>query len=337
MATLTAQAHLLTQWSGLEICSKDSHHSNNRSHRSHGRNINNSSRGSSRERKSRSKRLEATGTTPGKTTSELFSEPDSARALRWNERRRDISSHGQFMETADNDALHAYILVHTGGEPRSIVNWCCGTGLEAWHKFDEQYRSRDGVESSWRNAESLATNEQNRNQGFTSSAGKMGRRDQKHDEITGAAMLNEATKQVIVTEHLKLNADRYYTYAQMKWQMVSHVNLKLPSQPTHMWIDRVEQGDDDDQEHWNIDNLRRRRRGQGRIPRTNACGVKRLDTVQANAARRQQISDRSNTLKKHVHIRCMCFGRCRGEQEGCKHERDEQITMMPVSDLTWRS
>ena len=61
-------------------------------------------------------------------------------------------------------------------------------------------------------------------------------------------MLNDATKEAIVTKmappelgtHVKLNADRYDAYAQMTWQVLSYVNLKLPSQPTIMWIDHVE-------------------------------------------------------------------------------------------------
>ena len=85
-------------------------------------------------------------------------------------------------------------------------------------------------------------------------------------------MLNEATKKAIVTEmappelatHLKLNADRYNTYALMRWQVLSHVNLKLPSQPTSMWIDHVEQGDDDDQEDWNIDYFGKTTKGKGK-------------------------------------------------------------------------
>ena len=48
----------------------------------------------------------------------------------------------------------------------------------------------------------------------------------KHDEAMGETMLNEATKKVIVTEMappelavlLKLNADKYSTHAQMKWE-----------------------------------------------------------------------------------------------------------------------
>ena len=60
------------------------------------------------------------------------------------------------------------------------------------------------------------------------------------EEITEAAMLNEATKKDIVIKmappelapHLRLNADRYNTYTQMKWQVLSYVSLKLPSQPT---------------------------------------------------------------------------------------------------------
>ena len=60
------------------------------------------------------------------------------------------------------------------------------------------------------------------------------------------------SKKAIVTEmappelatHLKLNADRYNTCADQ---------IRLPSQPTNLWIDHVEQGDDDDREDWNKD------------------------------------------------------------------------------------
>ena len=65
-------------------------------------------------------------------------------------------------------------------------------------------------------------------------------------------MLNDATKTVIVTEmatelaaSLQLDADRYNTYGQMKWQVASCVNMKLPSQPTNMRIDYVEQVDEE--------------------------------------------------------------------------------------------
>ena len=78
-------------------------------------------------------------------------------------------------------------------------------------------------------------------------------------------MLNEATKTAIVTEmappelalHLKLNADRYNTTAQTKWLVLSSVNWKLPSQPTSMWVHHVEQGEEHDQEDWNIYNCGR--------------------------------------------------------------------------------
>ena len=50
-------------------------------------------------------------------------------------------------------------------------------------------------------------------------------------------MLNEAATKAIETEvappdlatHLMLNAERCTTYAKMKWQVVSHVHLKMPS------------------------------------------------------------------------------------------------------------
>ena len=53
------------------------------------------------------------------------------------------------------------------------------------------------------------------------------------------AMLSAATEKAIVTKmtppelatHLKLNPDRYSAYAQMKWQVVNYVTLKLPNHP----------------------------------------------------------------------------------------------------------
>ena len=41
--------------------------------------------------------------------------------------------------------------------------------------------------------------------------------------------------------HLKLNAHRYTTYAQVKWQVVRSVNLKMPSRHVDMRIGHVEQ------------------------------------------------------------------------------------------------
>ena len=69
----------------------------------------------------------------------------------------------------------------------------------------------------------------------------------KHEEVTGA-ILNEATEKVIVAAmappelatHVKLNVDRYTTYAQMKLLVVSYVNLKMPSQPMDTCIDHVD-------------------------------------------------------------------------------------------------
>ena len=57
-----------------------------------------------------------------------------ARAFRWAERLRDNAidaaaiTNEQVMDAADKEALHAYILVHTGGEPRSIVKVCWSDG-----------------------------------------------------------------------------------------------------------------------------------------------------------------------------------------------------------------
>ena len=55
-------------------------------------------------------------------------------------------------------------------------------------------------------------------------------------------MLNEATKNAFVTEMA-----RYNTHARKKWQVLSHVNLKLPSHPQPCGLNHVQQGGEDDQ------------------------------------------------------------------------------------------
>ena len=69
----------------------------------------------------------------------------------------------------------------------------------------------------------------------------------KHEETPGAAMLDDATKKATVTE----------TELVTHWKLNACVNFKLPSQPTNVWVDHVEQGDDNGQEDWNIDYFRR--------------------------------------------------------------------------------
>ena len=59
-------------------------------------------------------------------------------------------------------------------------------------------------------------------------------------------------------------------FRKMRWQVVSQ---QLPSQPTSMWIHHVEQGDDDDQEDWNIDHCGKTEKGEGRS-KGNANGKK---------------------------------------------------------------
>ena len=53
----------------------------------------------------------------------------------------------------------------------------------------------------------------------------------------------------------------------MMWQVLSCDNLKWASQPTTMWIDHAEQGEEDDQEGWNIDHFgetaKRQRKEEG--------------------------------------------------------------------------
>ena len=67
----------------------------------------------------------------------------------------------------------------------------------------------------------------------------------KHEEVEGLAMLNEATKKAVVTEmapaqlatHLKLNADRYNTYAvELAGTLLRQLEV---AKPTRMWVDHV--------------------------------------------------------------------------------------------------
>ena len=74
----------------------------------------------------------------------------------------------------------------------------------------------------------------------------MGGELRRQEEIAEAATLNEPTKKAIVTEMspeelatpLIFHANKYATHAQMKWQVVNYVNLKL------LWVDHVQLGAD---------------------------------------------------------------------------------------------
>ena len=62
-----------------------------------------------------------------------------------NRRRRDNAidataiTNAHVMEAADSEAVHAYIVVHTAGGPRSIVEGCLGNGLEARRKLKNRF------------------------------------------------------------------------------------------------------------------------------------------------------------------------------------------------------
>ena len=181
-------------------------------------------------------REEAMGITTGATTSELFSEPDKLE-----------------MDGADKEALQA----HAGGgaihrhrvlEQRPRIE----------PKTEAQIRSRDGDESNRYDAGSTGPTKTNDIKDLLPALERCEDLISKHEEITGSPM-NEATKKATVSEmapaglaaHLKLDADRCSTYLQMEWQVVSYVNLKLPSHTRNLWTDH----DDDDPEDWNIDHF----------------------------------------------------------------------------------
>ena len=121
-------------------------------------------------------------------------------------------------------------------KPCTRTSWCIlaesrdpsskGAGATASivAKTEEQSRSRDGDESNWRDAESWRPTKITDVRELLRAPERLEDEIRKHEENTGAAMLNEATKKAIATDmappelatHLKLNAHRYNTYAQMK-------------------------------------------------------------------------------------------------------------------------
>ena len=86
------------------------------------------------------------------------------------------------MEAVDNEVLHAYILVHTAGEPRSIGKGSWVQRFRSVAKVEKPIRSRNGDEPDWRDVSSLETNQNNLRQGCADSTGKNETR--KHQEIT---------------------------------------------------------------------------------------------------------------------------------------------------------
>ena len=209
---------------------------------------------------------------PAKSSSFFFGKKKQTSQRREAERRRDNAidaaaiTNEHVMEAADNEALHAHILVRTCGGPRSVVEGCGDNGLEA-ARSETSVRSRDGDESNWRDAERPESYGSRRRQGLNSSAGEMRRRDQ---ELRGNLMSCHAARgekegrngTPELATHLKQNADRCNAYAQMRWWVVSYVNLKLPS--TKRVGRLVEQGGDGDQEDWNIEYLGRTAKGKGK-------------------------------------------------------------------------
>ena len=77
------------------------------------------------------------------------------------------------MEATDNEAWHAYILMNTGGEPRSIVKGCWGNGLEASRKLKNRLDPETELNQIG------ATLRASRQAEITDVIGKMGRRDQE--------------------------------------------------------------------------------------------------------------------------------------------------------------
>ena len=105
--------------------------------------------------------------------------------------------------------------------------------------------------------------------GFVPSTGKMGRRDRVSHR---SCLLNQATKKAIVIEmvppelatHLRLDADRYNTYAHMDMAGTQLCQLEVAKPATTMWIDHAQQDEENDQEEWNIDYFGKTAKGKGK-------------------------------------------------------------------------
>ena len=85
--------------------------------------------------------------------------------LRWAKRQQDNAIDAaaivaeQVIDRGDNEPVHAHILVHTGGELRSIRKVCWRPRPRSIAKTEERMRSSSGDESNRCDAESTETNE----------------------------------------------------------------------------------------------------------------------------------------------------------------------------------
>ena len=159
------------------------------------------------------------------------------------------------MEAADNEALRAHILHWRRAAIRRQMK--LGHLSRSVATVEKQARPINGDEPDTLGA--LRPTKITDVKDFLPALERWEDEIKKHEEITGAPMLQEATEKAIVTEigaartGNTFEAERrqiQHAYAPMKW-LASHVNWKLPSQPTTMWTDHVEQGDENDQEDWN--------------------------------------------------------------------------------------
>ena len=108
-------------------------------------------------------------------------------ALKWAERRRDNETDAtaittaRNMEAADNEALHAYIPVHTRRRTAIHHQRKLGQRSRSKAKVEIQIRSRNRNAPDWREVESLETNQNNKGQGLASSVGKWEDEIGKHE------------------------------------------------------------------------------------------------------------------------------------------------------------
>ena len=145
--------------------------------------------------------------TTGATTSRRYSvsEGRSKVALRWAERRRD--------QAIDRAALSMLSKPTTTG-PSARTSWCTragsqdpspkgagGNGLEAWRKRKSRYDPESRNEPNRSDTECLRPMKIVDTKDLLPALAKWEDEIRKHEEVTGAAMLNKATKKAIVKEN----------------------------------------------------------------------------------------------------------------------------------------
>ena len=178
------------------------------------------------------------------------------KALRWAEKHwehpievNDVELETE-MEAEENEALHAYLMVNTHGEPRTIIKGSLGNGLEAWRRLKNRYDPETEMNQIGATIRALNPPKVLNIGELLPAIERWEDELRRQEDVAGAPALNEPAKKAIVTEmvpeelgnHLRLNASKYQSYDQMRWQVVNYVNLKLPTKPIPMQVGAVDCG-----------------------------------------------------------------------------------------------